>query len=117
MTSNYETPTATLLGEQATVLVALAGLAVSHPNLPGAYFVTSDILPRKLAVQLDSPGKVEAWSAALNVPTDQVVMRKRGEQAQLKFETTAYGVEFCVYAVYDPATQAEGVAGDAVLAP
>ncbi|MCZ4608865.1 hypothetical protein O3S80_34930 [Streptomyces sp. Lzd4kr] len=117
MTSDYETPTATPLGEQATVLVALAGLAVSHPNLPGAYFVTSDVLPRELTVQLDSPGKVEAWRAALNVPADQVVMRKRGEQAQLKFEATAYGVEFRVYTVYEPATQAEGVEGDAVLAP
>lgn len=117
MTSDHDAPSATPLGVQATVLVALAGLAVSHPNLPGACFAISDVLPRELAVQLDSPGKVEAWRAALNVPADQVVMRKRGEQAQLKFETTAYGVEFYVYAVYAPATQAEEVAGDAVLAP
>jgi hypothetical protein len=68
-------------------------------------------------VQLDSPAKVEAWRAALNVPADQVILRQRDEQVQLRFETSAYGVHFRVYAVCDVARQTGEVDGDAVLAP
>lgn len=117
MATSWDAPSFAALSEQATVLVALAGLAVSHPNLPGAYFSTSEILPRELAVQLDSPSKVEAWRAALNVPVEKVALRQRGEQATLKFEATVYGVEFTVYAVYDPDRQVEEARHDAVLAP
>ncbi|MGW0600633.1 hypothetical protein ACWD11_26385 [Streptomyces sp. NPDC002776] len=105
------------MAEQATVLVALAGLAVSHPNLPGAYFSFSDVLPDEVGVQLDSPNKVEAWREALNVPADQVTIRIRDERVTLRFEVTAYGVQFRVYAVYDTTTPAGEVAADAVLAP
>ncbi|MFC8202158.1 hypothetical protein ACFUTV_43300 [Streptomyces sp. NPDC057298] len=112
-----ETPTATTLAGQLPVLVALAGLAVSHPHLPGAYFTISDVMPTELGVQLDSPGQVEAWREALNVPAEQVILRTRDDRSALKFEATAYGMQFRVYAVYDPAEQAGEVADDAVLAP
>ncbi|MET7387155.1 hypothetical protein ACFYPT_20900 [Streptomyces sp. NPDC005529] len=116
MANSWDAPSSAALSEQATVLVALAGLAVSHPNLPGAYFSTSEILPRELAVQLDSPSKVEAWRTALNVPVEKVVLRRRGEQATLKFQATVYGIAFTVYAVYDPDQQVEEARDDAILA-
>ncbi|MGW6263474.1 hypothetical protein [Streptomyces sp. NPDC055085] len=117
MANTWDAPTSGTLSEQATVLVALAGLAVSHPHLPGAYFSTSEILPQELKVQLDSPGKVEAWRAALNVPAEQVVLRRSGERAHLKFDATVFGVEFYVYAFYDSDQHAEEARDGAVLAP
>ncbi|MET7451138.1 hypothetical protein ABZT03_04420 [Streptomyces sp. NPDC005574] len=117
MANTWDTPSSAALSEQATVLVALAGLAVSHPDLPGAYFALSEVLPRELAVQLDSPSKVEAWRAALNVPFEKVVLRRAGARTQLKFVATVYGVEFSVYAVYEPDQQVEEARDDAVRAP
>jgi len=97
------------MAAQAATLTCLAGLAVSHPNLPRAYIALSRHVPNALSVQLDSPSKVEAWREVLNVPTDKVFVDVIGDQPSLEFDATVYGVAFHVYAVYDRAT-AEGVA-------
>ena len=97
------------MAAQAATLTCLAGLAVSHPNLPSAYITLSRHVPNELSVQLDSPSKVEAWREVLNVSTDKVFVDVIGGQPSLEFDATVYGVAFHVYAVYNPAT-AEAVA-------
>ncbi|MER5916960.1 hypothetical protein ABT124_43075 [Streptomyces sp. NPDC001982] len=92
------------LAAQAATLTCLAGIAVSHPSLPGAYFVVSSITPNKLTVQLDSPSEVEAWRDALGVSAEEIYTRRIGAQPSIEFEATAYGVTFHVWATYEPAT-------------
>ncbi|MBZ4319394.1 hypothetical protein [Streptomyces huiliensis] len=89
------------LAMQAPVLARLAELAVSYPSLPGAYFCISRHCPRELSVQLDGPVAVEAWREALDVPVEEVVMRRLGDRPSLEFRAAAYGLWFHVYAVYD----------------
>ncbi|MFE6686590.1 hypothetical protein ACFVFQ_08930 [Streptomyces sp. NPDC057743] len=101
---------AATMAAQAATLKCLAGIAVSYPNLPGAYFTASSVVPNELSVQLDSPSKVEAWRVALNVPVEKVFMDRIGDQLSLEFRATAYRVAFHVYAVYDAATVEAGAA-------
>ncbi|MET7881816.1 hypothetical protein [Streptomyces avermitilis] len=98
------------LGEQAAVITCLAGLAVGHPTLPAGYFTISRHGLRELGVQLDSPGKVEAWREALGVDTAAVVVDRIGNGASLEFDATVYGVDFHVYAIYEQATSEAGAA-------
>ncbi|WP_263167171.1 hypothetical protein [Streptomyces sp. SCSIO ZS0520] len=92
------------LADQAATLACLANLAVGHPNLPAAYITTSRFTPRELSVQLDSPGKVEAWREALGIPAESVFESRIGNRQSLEFRASAYGVLFHVYAAYLPAT-------------
>ncbi|WP_413799618.1 hypothetical protein [Streptomyces iranensis] len=92
------------LATQTAALTCLAGLAVSHPHLPGAYITMSQHIPDELKVLLDSPSAVEAWREALHVPAETVVAGRLGDRPLLEFRATVYRVAFHVYAVYDPAT-------------
>ncbi|MFF7748798.1 hypothetical protein ACFZCP_05985 [Streptomyces sp. NPDC007971] len=98
------------LATQAAVLTCLAGLAVGHPNLPGAYLTISRYTPGEVAVQLESPAAVEAWREALGVDPDKVVADRIGTQPSLEFDATAYGIDFHVYATYQPAPTEAGAA-------
>lgn len=98
------------LGEQAAVITCLAGLAVGHPTLPAGFFTISRHGPGELSVQLDSPGKVEAWREALGVDAGLVRVDRIGNRASLEFDATVYGVDFHVYAVYEQATSEAGAA-------
>jgi hypothetical protein len=89
---------------QASVLACLARIAVTHPDLPGAYLVSSKVVPNKLTVQLASPREVEAWREALGVPVEKVVLDQLGGRPSLEFEATVHGVDFHVYAAFDAAT-------------
>ncbi|KPI26653.1 hypothetical protein OV320_6322 [Actinobacteria bacterium OV320] len=98
------------LGEQAAVITCLAGLAVGHPTLPAAYITVSRHAPGELSVQLDSPGKVEAWREALGVDASLVRVDRIGTRSSLEFDATVYGVDFHVYADYEQATSEAGAA-------
>ncbi|MGD3107556.1 hypothetical protein [Streptomyces sp. YGL11-2] len=98
------------MAAQAATLTCLAGIAVSHPDLPGAYFTASRIVPNELSVQLDSPSKVEAWREALNVPVEKVFADRIGDRPSLEFRATVYRVAFHVYAVYEVAAVEAGAA-------
>ncbi|MFF8968683.1 hypothetical protein [Streptomyces sp. NPDC014995] len=96
------------LAAQAATITCLAGLAVAHPHLPGAYITVSQHSPRALSVQLDSPAALEAWREALGVDAGLVVADRIGDRPSLEFEATVYGVDFRVYAVYTAATASAG---------
>ncbi|MFG2948836.1 hypothetical protein [Streptomyces adustus] len=96
------------LADQSVVFTCLAGLAVTHPNLPAPYLTLSRHLPQEVAVQLDSPAAVEAWREVLGVAPDRVVADRIGDRPSLEFKSRAFGVHFFVYAVYTPATQPVG---------
>ncbi|WP_411142564.1 hypothetical protein [Streptomyces sp. x-80] len=92
------------LAAQAPLLACLADLAVSHPDLPGAYFVSSKVVPNELTVQLKSPREVEAWREALGVPVEEIFVDWLGGRPSVEFEATVHGVDFHVYAAYEAAT-------------
>ncbi|MFM9492120.1 hypothetical protein ACKI1Q_00530 [Streptomyces galilaeus] len=98
------------LAEQAALFTCLAGLAVGHPNLPAAYVTISRHASRELSVQLDSPSKVEAWREALGVDAALLVVDRIGNRSSLEFDATAFGVDFHVYATYQPAPIEAGAA-------
>ncbi|WP_075737630.1 hypothetical protein [Streptomyces acidiscabies] len=92
------------LASQAAALRFLADLAETRPDLPGAYLPVGQHLPRDVAVQLDSPGDVEAWREALGVDPDAVVADRIGDRPSLEFHANTSGLKLHVYAIYTPAT-------------
>ncbi|MFG2226135.1 hypothetical protein [Streptomyces sp. NPDC048644] len=87
------------MAAQAPALSCLAGIAVSHPDLPGAYLVSSQVTANALTVQLKHPAHVEAWREALDVPAEALFMSRIGDQSSLEFQARRYEVVWHVYAV------------------
>ncbi|MEX3100327.1 MULTISPECIES: hypothetical protein [unclassified Streptomyces] len=96
------------LASQAAALRFLANLAETRPDLPGAYLPVGQHLPREVAVQLDSPGDVEAWREALSVGPEAVVADRIGGRPSLEFYADTSGLKFHVYAVYTPVAPLAG---------
>lgn len=99
---------ASTMAAQVATLTCLAGIAVSHPNLPGAYIAASQHTPNELSVQLGSPSALEAWREALGVPADCVIADRIGDRPSLEFDATVYRIKFHVYATYEPTTVEAG---------
>ncbi|WP_405921375.1 hypothetical protein [Streptomyces sp. NBC_00122] len=94
-----------LLSTQAPMLAALARLAQTHPDLPGAYLTTSDITPGEAHALLDHPSDVEAWREALHMDSTDVAITTRKDQTKLGFTVPLGSISLHVYALFPLATQ------------
>jgi hypothetical protein len=93
------------ISAQSTALRALLRLTEQHPELPGAYIVSSSTYPHCIDVQLDNPSALEAWREAVDVPTDAVHTKSLGEKTELEISANVGGATICVYAIFTPAAQ------------
>jgi len=101
------------LSAQAPALATIIRVAQQNPGLPGAYIVSSSVVPGELTIQLDSVAEVEAWREALHVAAGDVICTDRGSEGHswLEFWAAVEETSVHVYTRFTVAArEAEGAA-------